>query len=192
VSQRHTDDGPLLDAARACVLAVGVRRTTLTDIARRAGVSRMTVYRRFPDVAGLLQALMTREFSSLLDEVPASVNGDRTGRARYVAAVLDGTQRLAANPLFRRILDVDPELMLPYVVQRYGAFQRLLLGTLAAQLRDGIADGSIRDADPEVLAAATEMALRGFVFSALAEDQSGRRAAVLAELGEMLDRGLAP
>ena len=45
MSQRNADD-PVLDSARACVLAVGVRRTTMTDIARRAGVSRMTLYRR--------------------------------------------------------------------------------------------------------------------------------------------------
>ncbi|CAM5511644.1 hypothetical protein SHIRM173S_11244 [Streptomyces hirsutus] len=36
----------MLDAVRDCVLAVGVRRTTLTDVARRAGVCRMTLYRR--------------------------------------------------------------------------------------------------------------------------------------------------
>ena len=40
------DDGAVLDAARACVLDVGVRRTTLSDVARRAGVSRMSLYRR--------------------------------------------------------------------------------------------------------------------------------------------------
>ena len=48
-------DDALLDAVRACVMAVGVRRTTLTDVARRAGVSRMTLYRRFPDVEALLR-----------------------------------------------------------------------------------------------------------------------------------------
>jgi AcrR family transcriptional regulator len=36
----------ILDATRASVLDFGIRRTTLTDVARRAGVSRMTVYRR--------------------------------------------------------------------------------------------------------------------------------------------------
>ena len=48
MSQRHEfePDDVLLDAARACVLAVGVRRTTFSDVARRAGVSRMTLYRR--------------------------------------------------------------------------------------------------------------------------------------------------
>ena len=45
---RPTGDDALLDAARAGILAVGWRRTTLTDVARRAGVSRMTIYRRWP------------------------------------------------------------------------------------------------------------------------------------------------
>src|SRR3712207_1054015 len=62
------DDGGLLDAARECVLAVGVPRTTFSDVARRAGVSRMTLYRRFPDLEALLAALMTREFGRLVRE----------------------------------------------------------------------------------------------------------------------------
>jgi hypothetical protein len=70
LSQRNefepADDG-VLDAARTCVMAVGVRRTTFSDVARRAGVSRMTLYRRFPDLETLLSALMTREFGRLVD-----------------------------------------------------------------------------------------------------------------------------
>ena len=34
----------ILDAARTSVRQSGIRRTTLSDIARMAGVSRMTVY----------------------------------------------------------------------------------------------------------------------------------------------------
>ena len=67
-SLRHTDatgvdprDG-YLDAARACILDVGWRRTTLTEVAQRAGVSRMTIYRAWPDMRSLLGDLMTREW----------------------------------------------------------------------------------------------------------------------------------
>ncbi|MGZ5399710.1 MAG: helix-turn-helix domain-containing protein, partial [Nocardioides sp.] len=48
-----------LDAARECILDVGWRRTTLTEVARRAGVSRMTIYRAWPDMPTLLGDLMT-------------------------------------------------------------------------------------------------------------------------------------
>ncbi len=43
----------ILDAAAACVLAFGIDRVTLAEIARRAGVSRPTVYRRWPDTRSI-------------------------------------------------------------------------------------------------------------------------------------------
>ena len=67
-SLRHNSDPQLgvLDAARACILDVGWRRTTLTEVARRAGVSRMTIYRTWPDMAAVLSDLMTREWGEVV------------------------------------------------------------------------------------------------------------------------------
>src|SRR5437588_3725914 len=127
-SQRHilpgsrVDDDLLLDAARRCVLDIGVRRTTLTGVARAAGVSRMTLYRRFPDVRSLLAALMTHEFGALLGA--ADPGTSPTARDRLVAATVNAVRTLADNPLMRTVLDRDPEVMLPYLVRRIGGVQR--------------------------------------------------------------------
>src|SRR3954447_24922102 len=80
---------PILAATRATVLAVGVRRTTLTDVARRAGVSRMTLYRLVPDVTTLVLEVMTREFAALLGAAEAQAGRRRSARARVVATTLD-------------------------------------------------------------------------------------------------------
>jgi AcrR family transcriptional regulator len=165
VSQRHEfepDDG-LLDAARACVLAVGVRRTTFSDVARRAGVSRMTLYRRFPDLEALLSALMTREFGQVVSEARASAGNGASVRERAVGMVVEAARRLHADPLFDRLLDVDPELLLPYVTLRLGGMQRMAVAGLAEELR--VADGSVRPGDPEVLARGVELITRGFVLA---------------------------
>src|SRR3954466_3926875 len=125
MSQRHAeDDAPLLDAARECVLAVGVRRTTFSDVARRAGVSRMTLYRRFPDLEALLSSLMTREFGRVVSEARKASNGGSV-RERAVGIVVLAARRLHADPLFDRLLDVDPELLLPYVTLRLGGGARV-------------------------------------------------------------------
>src|SRR5918992_1505363 len=75
-SLRHNPDtgsprDAYLDAARACILDVGWRRTTLTEVARRAGVSRMTIYRTWPDMPQLLGDLMTREWSGVVESAMA-------------------------------------------------------------------------------------------------------------------------
>ncbi|MDT7761998.1 MAG: hypothetical protein QOC63_1418, partial [Mycobacterium sp.] len=48
----------ILEAAAYCVIAYGVERVTVAEIARRARVSRPTVYRRWPDTPSILAALL--------------------------------------------------------------------------------------------------------------------------------------
>jgi AcrR family transcriptional regulator len=191
MSQRHTvvdEDDRLLDAARECVLAVGVRRTTVTDVARRAGVSRMTLYRRFPDLEGVLAALMTREFGRLVREAAERAEGS-TARERVVATVVHGSRSLANDPLFVRLLDVDPELLLPYVTRRLGGMQRIAVAAGAEAL--AVRDGSVRtDASPEVLSATIELIARGFVLAAHGELEPGLDP--WAELGRAIDGYLRP
>ncbi|MQY10491.1 putative HTH-type transcriptional regulator [Streptomyces sp. RB5] len=138
----------MLDAVRDCVLAVGVRRTTLTDVARRAGVSRMSVYRRWPDVRALVGDLMTREWLAAAAGARPADDDPRPARERLVEGLTDGARALRAHPLFRKIIDVDPELLLPYMLDRRGASQDALLEQLADTLRVGHADGSVRTDDP--------------------------------------------
>src|SRR5947207_15454953 len=50
-----------LDAAASCFARFGVAHTTVPDIARELGVSRMTVYRRLGSVHDALRSLLARE-----------------------------------------------------------------------------------------------------------------------------------
>jgi len=181
----------VLEATRASVLAVGVRRTTLTDVARRAGVSRMTVYRLVPDVTTLILEVMGREFAALIREAEERSSRRRTARTRIVASTLDLVERLPDAPLFRRVIDVDPELLLPYLTDRWGTTQQLAIAHVRRMLAEGMTDGSVRRVDPHDLAVTMVLALTPFVVSARLLDGRGR-AASLAELGRMLDRWLQP
>ena len=186
MSQRHGFEpaDEVLDAARECVLAVGFRRTTFSDVARRAGVSRMTLYRRFPDLETLLSALMTREFGRVVEEARTAGSDAGSTRARAVAIVTLAARRLHADPLFDRLLDVDPELLLPYVTVRLGGMQRMAVAGMADVL--AARDGSVRDADPEQLARGVELIARGFV---LARDPG---LDAWAELGRAVEGYLRP
>src|SRR4051812_33270675 len=159
------DEDALLDAARDCVLAVGLRRTTLTDVARRAGVSRMTMYRRWPDMATLMADLMTREWSTLAITASASATGG-SARERIVDSIARGVRALRENPMFRRIVELDPEVLIPYLVDRRGSVQDAILAHTITMLIEGAADGSLRVADPRVLARTALLTVHGFVVSA--------------------------
>ncbi len=194
VSNRHTD-AVVLDAVRDCVLAVGVRRTTLTDVARRAGVSRMTLYRRYPDVDALVRDLMTREFGAVLDGArDAAHNGVRKAgaRGRAVATTVAAVARLRANALFRRVIDVDPELLLPYVTDRLGSTQWIAAEHLADGIRTGQEDGSVRAGDVRALAYGVLLLVQPFVYSARIVADVLDDAALDRELTLVLDRYLAP
>src|SRR3954449_13414500 len=159
-----------LDAARACILDVGWRRTTLTEVARRAGVSRMTIYRAWPDMPAVLGDLMTREWSQVVGravtEADAAAGDDASAADRIVAEVVATVRALRENELFVRIVELDPELLLPYLLTRRGRSQQAIAELTAGRLHEGQADGSVRDGQPMAMARALLLAMHGFVLSA--------------------------
>ncbi|MGN6160581.1 MAG: TetR/AcrR family transcriptional regulator [Marmoricola sp.] len=150
-----------LDAAREALLDLGWSRTTLTEIARRAGVSRMTLYRAWPDMNALLADLMTREWANVLVVSEAADH-----RIRVVESVIGSVHALRENAMFIRILELDAERLLPYLIERTGRVQDLLIGFLANGIRDGQAAGQIRAGDPETIASAILLQAQGFALSA--------------------------
>lgn len=155
-----------LDAARDCILDVGWRRTTLTEVARRAGVSRMTMYRAWPDMGSLLGDLMTREWVGIAAATRVAA-ADTSSPAGIAAAAVSTVRALRDNELFVRIVELDPDLMLPYLLARRGRSQEALIEILAAEVASGQATGAIRAGDPVLLARGLVLAAHGFVFSAL-------------------------
>jgi AcrR family transcriptional regulator len=160
---KPTGDDALLDAARAGILAVGWRRTTLTDVARRAGVSRMTIYRRWPDMQTLLADLMTREWAVVVED--AALTEGASPLQRLAGGVAATVTQLRRNELFAKILEVDPELLLPYLLDRRGRTQDAILGLVEAVIAEGQADGSLRPGEPRLLARSLMLAAHGFALS---------------------------
>lgn len=189
LSPRHNE---FLDAARECIQDVGWSRATLTDVARRADVSRMTIYRAWPDMRTLVSDLITREWSEMVGAVPVPADAEPT--AETIATVLLAAIReMRANPLLRRILEVDPEIVLPYLLERRGRSQQAILGFLAPLLAAGQAAGHVRPGDPELLARTVVLAAHGPALSAhTMTDPDGLQVADLDEaFVDLVARGIA-
>ena len=180
----------ILDAAYELLLAVGMRRLSMADIARSARVSRATLYRNWPNVNSVVGALVTREFAGMTahafatDTVPA--------RARLVSGVVAMVRLVRVHPLMRKIIDVDPEFLLPYLVERRGTSTTHQLGQLEMALQAGRADGSIRAGKTALQARAMWLLALSFTLSApvLADEVSLED--LDGQLAELLDRYLAP
>lgn len=174
------------------MLDVGLRRTTLADVARRAGVSRMTVYRQYGDLSTIVSELLTSELVGLLDQARLQVAALPTARQRLVEAGALVVEWLAEHPLWRKVLDLDPELLLPLVVDRFGSTQRVAVALVAEQVAQGQADGSVRAGDPQLLATCALLTAQSFVFSAriLATDHKAEQSG--AELRRLLEGYLRP
>ncbi len=200
-SLRHNDADPdprsdYLDAARACILDVGWRRTTLTEVARRAGVSRMTIYRTWADMPTLLGDLMTREWEGVVDSAVGTAvrtAGGLDSVEALVEIVVRTVRLLRENELFVRIVEVDPELILPYLLSRRGRSQDHILGLTAAAIETAQAAGTVRAGNPVAIARGLVLAAHGFVLSVhtMVDEQAGE-AEMDAELTTLLTRALLP
>ena len=139
----------ILEAAAYCVTAYGVERVTLAEIARRARVSRPTVYRRWPDIRSVLAALLTGRIVGALDAVPTR----GVGREAVVERMVAVADHLRDDEVVMSVLNRAPELTMVYTTERLGTSQQILIDTLAADIKLAQDEGSVRPGEPRQLAA---------------------------------------
>lgn len=90
------------------------------------------------------------------------------------------------------ILELDAELLDPYLVHRLGSSQRAILDAVTYLVAAGQDDGSIRGGDPKDIAFTVFPVAQSFVISARIAEAEHGRGKVLAELEHVLHRSLAP
>ncbi|MDT0381775.1 TetR/AcrR family transcriptional regulator [Streptomyces sp. DSM 42041] len=187
--------GSLLDAAYDCIAAFGLRRITLTDVARQAGVSRPTVYRRWRDVNTLVADLLTREMHAALvtaAQQAGPADGPGGVRERLVREASELLRALRGHPLLTRILETEPEALVTYTFQRLGSSQRGALELLRPQITAGQADGTVRAGDPDALARMVMLQVQTTALSWRLVDDVLPLDRLTEELRRLLDSYLRP
>lgn len=150
-------DDVILDAAVEELRAYGLRRTSVDNVARRAGLSRATVYRRFENKSVLVQAALVRESARFFGEIVAAIGPLPTVVDRLVEGFVVGLRKVRTDALLTRLLVSDPEELVPYLTLRGAGVIAAASEFLVEQYRQVAGPSLGAGRDPRVLA---EMVVR--------------------------------
>lgn len=129
----------ILDAAVVEFERHGFRRVALDDVARRAGVSRMTIYRRFAGRDELVTAVIDRENAVLFTEIAAELKS--AGKSNYyVEAFTSAIMQLRRHRVLNRVITDEPALTLQLVHRHYPAALERMADALRVIFPAGFAE----------------------------------------------------
>lgn len=139
----------ILDATRDLVAASGLRNVTMDDVAARAGVGRMTVYRRFGDRDRLIDSLATREVRRCLAELDASVDTSAPMADQIADGFATSLRLIREHPLLDRFARHEPETALEALNADGGAIFALSRAFTAGLIREAQQRGEVGPLDPD-------------------------------------------
>ncbi|MEU8309985.1 TetR/AcrR family transcriptional regulator [Actinomadura sp. NPDC048955] len=125
----------VLDAAYAQFCRMGIQRSTMDDVARRAGVSRITVYRRFATKDALVEQVVRREFRRYFDRFLVDIQQAETAADRVVLGFVSSLRAIRGNPLIGGLIATEPDLLLPSLTGDGGRTLATVRRFVADQLR---------------------------------------------------------
>jgi AcrR family transcriptional regulator len=103
----------LLDAALETASINGLAKLSVGDVARRADLSRQTLYRYFPSKDALVAELVVAETTTLMEQVITAAVPHEDPQQALEAALLAALLATREHPLLDRLLRTEPEALLP-------------------------------------------------------------------------------
>lgn len=111
----------ILDAAVVEFEQHGFRRVALDDVARRAKVSRTTIYRRFRNKDELVAAVIERENVTLFADIANELKRAGPQANYYVEAFTLAILKFRRHRVLDRMIRDEPALVLELAAQHHGA-----------------------------------------------------------------------
>jgi len=130
----------LLDAALEAATIHGIARLSMGDVARRADLSRQTLYRHFPSKDALVAAVVTAETTQLIEQVVAAAVQETEPQASLEAGLLAALTVLRDHPLLDRLVRTEPEALLPLLTTDSGPVMVQVRSVVEAILAGGSPD----------------------------------------------------
>ncbi len=103
----------LLGAALDAATIHGIQKLAMGDVARRAGLSRQTLYRYYPSKDALVAAVVAAQTTELIEQVVGAATVLDDPRSSLEAALVTALRLLRDHPLLDRLLTTEPEALLP-------------------------------------------------------------------------------
>jgi AcrR family transcriptional regulator len=145
----------LLDAAIKRFAADGYRRTSVSEIARDAGITPAAAYAYFENKEALFQAAVDVDAANLIERARPSRDGTGTLTERWLLVPGRLHELVAEHPLAKRVLGAQEPEVLPQLMELPALAN--LRAQLAEDLEDAQRSGEVRsDVDPQVLALGLE------------------------------------
>ncbi|XNL82725.1 TetR/AcrR family transcriptional regulator [Actinomadura madurae] len=135
----------VLDAAYDQFSRLGIQRSTMEDVARRAGVSRITVYRRFATKDALVEQVIRREFRRYFDRFLVEIEQAETAADRVVLGFVSSMRAIRRNPLIGGLMATEPDTVLPTMINDEGRTLATVRRFVAGQLRREQRAGTVPD-----------------------------------------------
>ncbi len=124
----------VLDAALRQFELFGLGHSTVEDIAKRAQLARVTIYRRFPTKDRLIEAVILRDLGRFLNDLDALVEPLEDPEERIIEGFLFTLDAARSHVLLQRLLESEPETLLPHLTTDGAPFIASAREFLAARL----------------------------------------------------------
>jgi AcrR family transcriptional regulator len=143
----------LLDAAYEQFCRTGIQRSSMEDVARRANLSRITVYRRFATKDALVEQVIFREFRRYFEQFLTDITHAETAAERVVLGFTSSLRAIRGNPMIGGLIDAEPNLIAASMIGDDGRMVAAVRQFVAGQLRREQTAGNVsKNLDTDLVA----------------------------------------
>ncbi|EID79054.1 MULTISPECIES: TetR family transcriptional regulator [Rhodococcus] len=112
----------------------------MEDITRRSRLARVTLYRRFPSKQHLIEAVIMRELGKFLTDLQREADRYPRAEDKLTEGFVFTLAALRSHTLLNRLLESEPEALLPHLTVQGREFVRTCSDFLAAQFAQSLDD----------------------------------------------------